>query len=218
MTNSPAATTSSEATGEVFDLGYRPFEGSREGRFQALRAIWRDSIRASLGLGRSLGSKLLPIVIIGLAFAPAVVMMVIIGFVASFGGDTEEFGLPSNAEYYGFASVPLMLAHRSRLPGRPVGWLLHGQRCDPLAAATPPLRHACLHGGESVRVVAGPSRSARSDRSLRDLARGAPDNRVARCLLVHRSPPLCGGDHPRASDRLNRRVRDCCGDRWRRRC
>jgi ABC-2 type transport system permease protein len=109
MTNSPAASTPSEATGEVFDLGYRPFEGSREGRFQALRAIWRDSIRASLGLGRSLSSKLLPIIIIGLAFAPAVVMMVIIGFVASFGGDTEEFGLPSNAEYYGFASVPLML-------------------------------------------------------------------------------------------------------------
>jgi len=34
---------------------------------------------------------------------------VIIGFVSSFGGDTEEFGLPSNAEYYGFASIPLML-------------------------------------------------------------------------------------------------------------
>ena len=98
-----------DATGEVFDLGYRPYEGDRESRTLALRVIWRDSIRSSLGLGRSLSSKLLPIVIIGLAFAPAVIMMVIIGFVASFGGDVEEFGLPSNAEYYGFASVPLML-------------------------------------------------------------------------------------------------------------
>jgi ABC-2 type transport system permease protein len=102
--------TNDSAVGEVFDLGYRPYEGTHEGRVQAIRAIWRDSIRASLGLGRSVSSKLLPIGIIGLAFAPAVIMTVIIGFVASFGGDVEEFGLPTNSEYYkGLALVPVML-------------------------------------------------------------------------------------------------------------
>ena len=98
-----------EATGEVFDLGYRPYEGDRVGRALALRAIWRDSIRASLGLGRSLSSKLLPIGITGIVFFPAVIMIVIIGFVSSFGGDIEEFGLPTNDEYYEFAWAPLML-------------------------------------------------------------------------------------------------------------
>lgn len=110
MTSGPTAVDPRDATGEVFDLGYRPFEGSREGRVQAMRVIWRDSIRSSLGLGRSLSSKLLPIGIIALAFFPAVIIVVVIGFVSSFGGDTEEFGLPTNEEYYsGFAWVPLML-------------------------------------------------------------------------------------------------------------
>ena len=98
-----------EATGEVFDLGYRRYEGDRVGRVLALRVIWRDSIRASLGLGRSLSSKLLPIGIVGLAFFPAVIMMVVIGFFSSLGGDLGELDLWSNADYYGFASVPLML-------------------------------------------------------------------------------------------------------------
>jgi len=94
---------------EVFDLGYRPYAGSREGRARAIRVMWVDSIRASLGLGRSLASKLLPIGIIGIAFFPAVMMMIIHGFIASFGGDAEEFGLPSNAEYYQISLVPLVL-------------------------------------------------------------------------------------------------------------
>lgn len=109
MTSRSTSIDHRDATGEVFDLGYRPYEGEREGRVVALRAIWRDSIRASLGLGRSLTSKLLPIGIIGIVFFPAVIMMVIIGFVSSFGGDVEEFGLPTNDEYYEFAWAPLML-------------------------------------------------------------------------------------------------------------
>ena len=109
MTSGATTVDQRDATGEVFDLGYRPYKGEREGRARALRVIWRDSIRASLGLGRSLSAKLLPIGIIGIVFFPAVIMVVIIGFVSSFGGDIEEFGLPTNAEYYSFALFPLML-------------------------------------------------------------------------------------------------------------
>lgn len=103
--------TQRSTEGEVFDLGYQRFEGVRTGQAQALRAIWRDSIRASLGLGRSLASKLLPLGLIVLVLAPAVFVIVIAGFVASFGGDIDELELDglSNREYYGFALIPLIL-------------------------------------------------------------------------------------------------------------
>ena len=110
MTSQPEVRQRS-TEGQVFDLGYQRFEGERAGRFQARRAIWRDSIRASLGLGRSLNSKLLPLGLIALVLLPAVFVIVIAGFVSSFGGDIEDFELEglSNREYYEFALIPLIL-------------------------------------------------------------------------------------------------------------
>lgn len=98
-----------ERTGEIFDLGFRRYEGAREGRRRARRAIWRDGVRASLGLGRSLSSKILPIVIIGITVAPALIIVAVLGFAASFGGDLEGIDEATNREYYGFAFFPLLL-------------------------------------------------------------------------------------------------------------
>ena len=42
---------------EVFDLGYQGYEGERTGRWSRRRAIWRDGIRISLGLGRGAGRR-----------------------------------------------------------------------------------------------------------------------------------------------------------------
>jgi len=97
--------------GEVYDLGYQPFTGERYGRVQSIRAIWRDSIRASLGLGRNITSKLLPLGLLVLVLLPAVFVIVIAGFVSSFGGDIDDLELDglSNREYYEFAFVPLLL-------------------------------------------------------------------------------------------------------------
>jgi ABC-2 type transport system permease protein len=106
-----AATRRPEPEGEVFDLGYQRYEGDRYGRAQAIRVIARDGVRASLGLGRSVSSKLLPLGLIVLVLLPAVFVIVIAGFVSSFGGDVDELELDglSNREYYGFAFVTLML-------------------------------------------------------------------------------------------------------------
>lgn len=111
MTSEPAVARRRETEGEVFDLGYQRFEGEREGRIRAMRAIWRDSVRASLGLGRSLTSKLLPFGLILLALAPALITIVIAGFVASFGGDLADLELEdfTNRAYYEFAQIPLLL-------------------------------------------------------------------------------------------------------------
>ena len=111
MTGERATARRPIGEGEVFDLGYQRFEGDREGLVLAMRAIWRDSVRASLGLGRSLTSKLLPFGLILLALAPALITIVVFGFIASFGGDFSADDLDdfTNRGYYEWAQIPLLL-------------------------------------------------------------------------------------------------------------
>lgn len=94
---------------EVFDLGYQGYEGRRTSRWRRRQAIWRDGIRISLGLGRGAGAKIAPWLLIALTLVPVVVLIVIASFAASLGGDAANVDLPSFADYYGFAIVPISL-------------------------------------------------------------------------------------------------------------
>ena len=103
-------------SGEVFDLGYRGYDGPREGIWRSRKALWRDGLRASLGLGRSTGQKVAPFGLIALAMIPAVVIVVLRSFASTFGGDPDDFEIPSFAEYYDFAWVPLLLMAAIQAP------------------------------------------------------------------------------------------------------
>ena len=94
---------------EVFDLGYRSYEGERTGRWARRRAIWRDGIRISLGLGRGVGAKVAPWLLLGLALVPMLVLLVIAAFVDTSTANPDDFELPSYAEYFEWAIVPLGL-------------------------------------------------------------------------------------------------------------
>jgi ABC-2 type transport system permease protein len=94
--------------GEVFDLGYHGYEGPRTGRWSRRRAIWRDGVRISLGLGRGTGAKIAPWLLLGLALVPMLVLVVVSAFVGA-PTDADDFELPSYAEYYEWAIVPLAL-------------------------------------------------------------------------------------------------------------
>jgi ABC-2 type transport system permease protein len=94
---------------EVFDLGYRPYEGERTSRWRRRRAIWRDGIRISLGLGRGASAKIAPWLMIALALIPVLILIVISSFAASVSGDSSDVDLPSYADYYEFAIVPIGL-------------------------------------------------------------------------------------------------------------
>jgi ABC-2 type transport system permease protein len=96
-------------TAEIFDLGYQRYEGERTGRWARRRAIWRDGLRISLGLGRGAAAKIAPWLLIGLALVPMVVLVVLAAFLGSVPTDPEDFELPSYAEYFDYAIIPLGL-------------------------------------------------------------------------------------------------------------
>jgi ABC-2 type transport system permease protein len=61
------------ASGNIYDLGYRSYEGPRLGRGHAIRALFRHTLRTSFGIGRGGRSKIAPFVLLALATIPAVV-------------------------------------------------------------------------------------------------------------------------------------------------
>lgn len=91
-----------ESTGELFDLGYKRYDGPREGRMRARKAVYANGIRTLLGLGRSPGSKVLPIIFFIGVMSPAVVMALIASV-------AEDVDIPTHADYYQFVSLLLTL-------------------------------------------------------------------------------------------------------------
>ena len=93
-----------EPHGEVFDLGYRRYEGPREGRMRARKAIWMNGVRTALGIGRGWGSKALPILLFVAVMIPALVISIVASQV-----DIGNEDLPSHAGYYQIVSIILIL-------------------------------------------------------------------------------------------------------------
>jgi ABC-2 type transport system permease protein len=95
-----------QSSAEVFDLGYQHYEGPREGRMRARKALWTNGVRTALGLGRSTRAKILPLLLFAAVMTPAVVF-VLIASVASDLGVSEE--VPGPADYYRIVSILLLL-------------------------------------------------------------------------------------------------------------
>jgi ABC-2 type transport system permease protein len=93
----------SEAQGEVFDLGYQHYEGPREGRMRARKAIWINGVRTALGIGRGWGSKTLP----ALLFMAVMIPAVVISIVAATVGPIGDF--PGHDGYYQIISTFLVI-------------------------------------------------------------------------------------------------------------
>ncbi|MEL7155341.1 MAG: hypothetical protein AAFN30_01940 [Actinomycetota bacterium] len=101
--SSPTEAPSGDA--RIYDLGYRRYEGERTGVTGSMRSLVGHSVRHALGLGRSARFKVLPVLIVGFAYLPAIA---IIGVVALFPIDPSDF-LPTYAEYYGFVTAAIYL-------------------------------------------------------------------------------------------------------------
>src|SRR5439155_3087686 len=61
--------------GNIYDLGYRRYEGPRLGRAHAIRSLVNHSFRTTFGIGRSGRAKVAPIVFGAMAILPAVIIV-----------------------------------------------------------------------------------------------------------------------------------------------
>ncbi len=61
--------------GNIYDLGYRRYEGPRLGRAHAIRSLVLHSFRTTFGLGRSGRAKAAPVIFGGMALLPAVIIV-----------------------------------------------------------------------------------------------------------------------------------------------
>jgi ABC-2 type transport system permease protein len=97
----------SESRGVVFDLGYQHYDGPREGRMRARKALWANGVRTALGLGRGSRAKILPWLLFIAAIAPAVVLALIASQIGEMPIPGVE--IPGHAGYYRIVSVILLL-------------------------------------------------------------------------------------------------------------
>lgn len=106
-----SAPTSPQAAagGTVFDIGYRRYEGVREGRAASRRAVYVDALRAALGFGRGGRAKILPWAFLALLSIIALIMALIAGAAEALAGPgaTDRLNLPTHGDFNAFASVIL---------------------------------------------------------------------------------------------------------------
>lgn len=92
-----------DAGSSIYDLGYRRYEGVRLGRWSAVFALYRESLRGAFGLGRSAAAKVAPAILIGIALFPVVVQLIISALIP---GEVEVI---LAWEYYGLVKYVLAL-------------------------------------------------------------------------------------------------------------
>jgi ABC-2 type transport system permease protein len=116
MTASRAA---SSATGSIYDLGYRKYDGPRLGRPHAVRALFAHSLRVSYGIGRGGRAKIAPIVLGGIAIIPAIVGIGVLALARQMGapgGVVEDASPIQHDTYFGIISTLVMLFCAAQVP------------------------------------------------------------------------------------------------------
>ena len=97
-----------EARGEVFDLGYHHYEGAREGRAGARRALWKNGMRTAFGLGRGGRAKILPGLFVFALLITALILALVAANLERIAPGLEEVvDIPSHSDYYGIVSIIL---------------------------------------------------------------------------------------------------------------
>jgi ABC-2 type transport system permease protein len=94
------------AAGNIYDLGYRNYEGVRLGRRHAVLALYVQSLRGIFGFGRHTSSKIIPIGLTIIALLPAVIQL---GVTAITPDAIEPSGMFQPSDYYEFIQWPLVL-------------------------------------------------------------------------------------------------------------
>jgi ABC-2 type transport system permease protein len=87
----------------ILDRGYRRYEGVRRGPAAAVRSLALHTVRRLLGLRRPFRAKVLPSIVILIAYLPAVLM---VGFAVFIPDDVDVW---TYQDYYGFIATAMLL-------------------------------------------------------------------------------------------------------------
>jgi ABC-2 type transport system permease protein len=74
--------TASSPAGSIYDLGYRHYEGRRNGRLYSAWSLYVESLRGIWGFGRPLSAKAAPFILAGLYALPALFQLAFSSFIA----------------------------------------------------------------------------------------------------------------------------------------
>ena len=83
----------------IYDRGYRTYEGDRTGPSGARKAVYKDGIRRTLGLGRKARDKIYPWLMIAIALAMAAIVIGVHWLIGDLAESLEE-GVPSYGELF----------------------------------------------------------------------------------------------------------------------
>jgi len=97
----------SDTPAQIYDRGYRKYEGERTGVPGAMRSLVSHSAAHALGLRRTARFKVIPVLIIVAAYLPAAVFVGIAALIPS--EDLQEAFLPTYAGYYGYVIAAIYL-------------------------------------------------------------------------------------------------------------
>jgi len=86
---------------QILDRGYRQFDGERSGVGGAMRSVAWHTVRSILGLGRSARHKVFPIIVLVVAFVPAIAFLAISVLLGDFSDELR----PEYWEFFGFSFV-----------------------------------------------------------------------------------------------------------------
>jgi ABC-2 type transport system permease protein len=95
------------SSGTVFDIGYQPYTGTREGRGRGRIAIFKDGLRTALALGRGPKAKILPWAFIVMLSGIGLIMAIVAAAANAMGGPgtADKAQIPSHGDFYGVAAI-----------------------------------------------------------------------------------------------------------------
>jgi ABC-2 type transport system permease protein len=114
-----ASRAASSATGSIYDLGYRGYDGPRLGRRHAIRALFAHTLKICYGIGRGGRAKLAPIVLGAFATVPAIVGVGVLALARQLGapsGVVEDASPIQHSTYFGIIGTLVMLFCAAQVP------------------------------------------------------------------------------------------------------
>ena len=108
--NEPAGSPDAPAgnTAQIYEQGYRRYDGPRLGRWAAVRSVWKHTVQRVLGLRRSARHKVLPFLAILFAYLPAVAFIGILALIPTDADRARDLA-PTYTQYYSFVTAAIAL-------------------------------------------------------------------------------------------------------------